>query len=191
LRRLEIKPGPVPRSCIVHGKYRKRNDNASGAVVAIGFARGDPACAMCYWGEALVLGPNTNAPMFPEAVAPAVAAAARAVQRDRLADARKDWPTAIESYREAVAIQDARPYTAALPVLPGSPVAGLLRAGRPNEAEDVLRASLARTPSNGWAISALMEVYRERGDRPALAAARKRFETTWLGKPSGPAWSAL
>ncbi|MFK3739472.1 hypothetical protein [Massilia sp. TN1-12] len=38
----------------------------------------DPHCSMCYWGEALVLGPNINAPMFPEAVAPAHAAAARA-----------------------------------------------------------------------------------------------------------------
>lgn len=38
----------------------------------------DPQCAMCHWGEALVLGPNINAPMFPEAVAPAAAAAARA-----------------------------------------------------------------------------------------------------------------
>jgi tetratricopeptide (TPR) repeat protein len=28
----------------------------------------DGDCAMCYWGEALVLGPNINAPMFPEAV---------------------------------------------------------------------------------------------------------------------------
>lgn len=25
----------------------------------------DPECAMCYWGEALVLGPNINAPMTP------------------------------------------------------------------------------------------------------------------------------
>ena len=25
----------------------------------------DPACAICYWGEALVLGPNINAPMNP------------------------------------------------------------------------------------------------------------------------------
>lgn len=32
----------------------------------------DPECAICYWGEALVLGPNINAPMFPQAVAPAV-----------------------------------------------------------------------------------------------------------------------
>jgi len=38
----------------------------------------DPDCAMCYWGEALVLGPNINAPMPPEAVTPAVEAAQKA-----------------------------------------------------------------------------------------------------------------
>src|SRR4051812_9607313 len=38
----------------------------------------DPTCAMCYWGEALVLGPNINAPMEPDAAAPAVAAVTRA-----------------------------------------------------------------------------------------------------------------
>jgi tetratricopeptide (TPR) repeat protein len=34
----------------------------------------DPECAMCFWGEALALGPNINMPMVPEAVAPALAA---------------------------------------------------------------------------------------------------------------------
>src|SRR5262245_1699361 len=34
----------------------------------------DPDCAMCFWGEALVLGPNINMPMVEEAVAPAFAA---------------------------------------------------------------------------------------------------------------------
>ena len=38
----------------------------------------DPGCAMCYWGEAMVLGPNINAPMLPEAVEPAFAAIAKA-----------------------------------------------------------------------------------------------------------------
>jgi len=28
----------------------------------------DPACTLCYWGEALVLGPNINAPMDPSVV---------------------------------------------------------------------------------------------------------------------------
>jgi len=38
----------------------------------------DPDCAMCFWGEALVLGPNINLPMQEDAVAPAFAAAQKA-----------------------------------------------------------------------------------------------------------------
>ena len=38
----------------------------------------DPNCAMCYWGEALVLGPNINLPMQDDAVAPAFAAVEKA-----------------------------------------------------------------------------------------------------------------
>src|SRR5262249_3981929 len=38
----------------------------------------DPECAMCFWGEALVLGPNINMPMVDAAVAPAFAAAQKA-----------------------------------------------------------------------------------------------------------------
>jgi tetratricopeptide (TPR) repeat protein len=38
----------------------------------------DPECAMCFWGEALVLGPNINLPMQNDAVAPAFAASEKA-----------------------------------------------------------------------------------------------------------------
>ena len=38
----------------------------------------DPNCAMCFWGEALVLGPNINLPMQEDAMAPAFAAAQKA-----------------------------------------------------------------------------------------------------------------
>jgi tetratricopeptide (TPR) repeat protein len=38
----------------------------------------DPECAMCYWGEAWVLGPNINVPMDPGANAPALAALEKA-----------------------------------------------------------------------------------------------------------------
>jgi len=38
----------------------------------------DPECAMCFWGEALVLGPNINLPMQEDAVAPAFAAVQKA-----------------------------------------------------------------------------------------------------------------
>jgi tetratricopeptide (TPR) repeat protein len=42
-------------------------------------ARLDPDCAMCYWGQALVLGPNINAPMAPEAEVDAQRLAQKAV----------------------------------------------------------------------------------------------------------------
>ncbi|HTM73805.1 MAG TPA: tetratricopeptide repeat protein [Pseudolabrys sp.] len=38
----------------------------------------DPDCAMCFWGEALVLGPNINLPMQEDAMGPAYAAAQKA-----------------------------------------------------------------------------------------------------------------
>src|SRR3982751_4660882 len=38
----------------------------------------DPSCAMCFWGEAYVLGPNINVPMDASANAPALAALERA-----------------------------------------------------------------------------------------------------------------
>ena len=43
--------------------------------------KADPKLAMAWWGEALVLGPNINAPMVPEAVAPATG---RACQGGRI-----------------------------------------------------------------------------------------------------------
>lgn len=42
-------------------------------------ARLDPDCAMCYWGMALVLGPNINAPMNPEDEAVALSTVQRAL----------------------------------------------------------------------------------------------------------------
>ena len=39
----------------------------------------DPTCAACYWGEALIHGPNINAPMGEAAVEPAFAALSKAM----------------------------------------------------------------------------------------------------------------
>jgi tetratricopeptide (TPR) repeat protein len=119
---------------------------------------------------------------------------ARAVASGRVADARGDLPAAIKAYQEAVAVQDALPYIE--PPYWYYPVrqslgAALLRAGRLDEAEQAFRDSLARTPSNGWALRGLVEVYRKRGDAPALTATRKRFASTWLGPRDGPALSLL
>ena len=49
----------------------------------------DPDCAMCYWGEAFVLGPNINAPMDKEAIAPAIAALRMAGQKAPAASERE------------------------------------------------------------------------------------------------------
>lgn len=49
----------------------------------------DPACAMCYWGESLVLGPNINVPMDAQALAPALAALEKARSHSAKASAKE------------------------------------------------------------------------------------------------------
>lgn len=56
------------------------NHEAAGRAFAEA-ARLDPDCAICLWGQALVLGPNINLPMQAEAVAPAAALAKQALAR--------------------------------------------------------------------------------------------------------------
>jgi tetratricopeptide (TPR) repeat protein len=53
------------------------NHDAAGRAFAEA-ARLDPQCAMCVWGQALVLGPNINLPMDPAAAKEATALAVRA-----------------------------------------------------------------------------------------------------------------
>jgi len=55
------------------------NHDAAGRAFAEA-ARLDPDCAMCAWGQALVLGPNINLPMDPGAAKAATAFARRAAQ---------------------------------------------------------------------------------------------------------------
>ncbi len=53
--------------------------NPGEAVASFRAARdADPYCAMCYWGEALTLGPNLNGPMFAENNPAALAAVQKA-----------------------------------------------------------------------------------------------------------------
>ena len=49
----------------------------------------DSDCAACFWGEALILGPNINVPMAPEANAPALAALGKAVALKDKASAKE------------------------------------------------------------------------------------------------------
>lgn len=55
------------------------NFNHGAAIASFKAAQAaDPDCAMCYWGESIAYGPNINAPMSDESVAPAYAALKRA-----------------------------------------------------------------------------------------------------------------
>ncbi len=59
-------------------------------------ARLDPACAMCFWGVGLALGPNINAPMGPEAGRQAHAAARRALElAPGVSDVEQDYIRAL------------------------------------------------------------------------------------------------
>jgi tetratricopeptide (TPR) repeat protein len=49
----------------------------------------DPTCALCFWGEALVLGPNINLPMQDDAVATAFYASRKAIDLAAGASARE------------------------------------------------------------------------------------------------------
>ena len=60
-------------------------------------ARLDPRCAMAYWGQALVLGPNINAPMAPEDEAKALALVRKALELKDTATPRE------RAYIEALA----------------------------------------------------------------------------------------
>ncbi|MCE3261190.1 MAG: hypothetical protein K0R43_269 [Pseudoduganella sp.] len=120
---------------------------------------------------------------------PAIAQTARLVATGKLAEARGELPQAIKSFTEAVAVQDSLPYTE--PPYWYYPVrqslgAALLKAGKLDEAEAAFRASFAKTPSNGWALRGLVEVYDKRGDKAAAAATRKRFAATWIGPQGAP-----
>ena len=182
-------PDPGPDFPLVQGMWHYAR--------AVGFAR-KGAHADSRKEIDAIAGIENTADLKPLAAwkvpAPEILHTARAVATGRLADARGDTAAAIKAYEDAVAIQDTLPYFEPpywyYPVRQSLGVA-LLRAGRIDDAENVFRTSLAKIPSNGWALRGLMEVYRQRGDGAALAAAQKRFESTWLGNKGGPALALL
>ncbi len=90
------------------------NFNHDAAVRA--FKRGqlaDPQCAMCFWGEALALGPNINAPMADEAIAPANTALRRAVAlKPKASEKERDLIDALSLRYPKAAVTDRSRYDA-------------------------------------------------------------------------------
>ena len=77
---MEVTGSPIARKYFDQGirlVYAFNHDEAVRAFQAA--QKLDPDCAMCWWGEALALGPNINLPMDPSAEKPAVAAMTQAV----------------------------------------------------------------------------------------------------------------
>jgi tetratricopeptide (TPR) repeat protein len=121
--------------------------------------------------------------------AKAIAQTARLVASARLADARSDLDAAVAALEQAVAIEEGLAYTE--PAYWYYPVrqslgAVRLRQGRLDEAEKALRDSLVRVRNNGWALAALAEVYRRKGDAAGENSARQALSKTWFGAEGGP-----
>ena len=116
--------------------------------------------------------------------AKAITETARLVATARLADAQGDLNGAAAALEQAVAIEEGLAYTE--PAYWYYPVrqslgAVRLRQGKLDEAEKALRDSLVRVRNNGWALAALAEVYKRKGDAKAEATAREALKKTWFG----------
>lgn len=121
--------------------------------------------------------------------AKAIVQTARLVATARLADAQGDLAGAATALEQAVAIEEGLAYTE--PAYWYYPVrqslgAVRLRQGRLDEAEKALRDSLVRVRNNGWALAALAEVYKRKGDAKAEATAREALKKAWFGDAAGP-----
>lgn len=73
-------------------------------------ARLDPDCAMCYWGAALVLGPNINAPMEQDDVSKAWKALQAAIERsNKASEKEKAYIQALAKRYSEKALDDRSP----------------------------------------------------------------------------------
>jgi len=124
--------------------------NHAGAVRSFRAAqRLDPGCAMCWWGEALALGPNINAPMDDRDRPAALAAIDRALAlRDRAAPLER-------TLIDAVARRYSRDAQADRAALDAAYADAMLDAARRFPADDDIavlaaEAAMDTTPWNYW-----------------------------------------
>ena len=86
------------------------------------------------------------------------------------------------AFEEAVALQDALPYTE--PPFWYYPTrqslgAALLASDRVAEAQAVFEEDLKQYPMNGWSMFGLAEALRRQGDETGAKQVTARFETVW------------
>jgi tetratricopeptide (TPR) repeat protein len=100
----------------------------------------------------------------------------------RIAGESGDWAASIPLLQQAVALQDALPYTEPPPwYFPVREALGyaLLRADRAVEAEAVYRRQLQYTPRNGWSIYGLAESQRAQGLGEDAARSDEELREVW------------
>ncbi len=107
---------------------------------------------------------------------------AKSLLRGEIAFRSGAMAAAVTSFEQAVAMQDALPYTE--PPFWYYPTrqslgAALLADGRAAEAQLVFEADLEQYPMNGWSLYGLTEALNAQGHTAQAEAARQRFETVW------------
>jgi tetratricopeptide (TPR) repeat protein len=159
----------------------------------------DPSCAICFWGEAYVLGPNINVPMDASANAPALAAleqaqalAANASDKEQAliaaltkrysADPQADRAALDKAWADALGeIAQRFPEDSELAVLHAEAMmdtqpwdywtdGGRQAKGRANEIVAELERTMAKSPDHPGAIHLYIHAV-EASDRPARAEA--------------------
>jgi tetratricopeptide (TPR) repeat protein len=118
--------------------------------------------------------------------APDLLGLAEHVARGKLDYARGNYPSAIEHYRKAVAVEATVPYTE--PSYWYFPVrqslgAALLADGQAEAASETFRGALLQAPQNAWVLYGLAQSEAKLGRGAEAAAARQAYKTAWRGDP--------
>ena len=107
---------------------------------------------------------------------------AKSLLRGEMAYRSGDAANAVLAFEEAVALQDALPYTE--PPFWYYPTrqslgAALLASNRLAEAQAVFEEDLEQYPMNGWSMFGLAEALRRQGDETGAEQMTTRFKTVW------------
>ncbi len=113
---------------------------------------------------------------------PQIVKIAQAVLAGEIAAQGGDYVTAITHIQDAIAIEDGLNYTEPKDwYLPPRQVLGaiFLKAGKPNQAEQVYRQDLVAHPQNGWSLFGLAKSLETQGKLEEAKAAQQAFADAW------------